>query len=249
MTESIESLARQVVAELNALADPGRADGERRYFKGTINNIGVTLPKIQAVEKRFCRDLAKTWSVDQAMEFCETLLAMRVFEVSLLALGFLGRFAERLGPTEFDRFERWLDDDWCDNWAAVDSLCPHVVGPVLRNNPELGSRVRAWAGSGNRWLRRASAVTLVLLLRKGEFLDLAYEIAAVLISDKSDDLVQKGNGWMLREAGATDPLRLERFLLAHGPDIPRTTLRYSIEKFPPDRRAHLLTATRAPRGE
>lgn len=249
MTDGIDDLAQQVVSELNAVADPARAEGEKRYFKGTINNIGVTLPGIQAIEKRLCRDLAKTWTVEQAMEFCETLLAMRVFEVSLLALEFLGRFAERLGPAEFDRFERWLGDDWCDNWAAVDSLCPHVVGPVLRNNPQLGPKVRAWADSENRWLRRASAVTFILLLRKGEFLDLAYEIAAVLISDKSDDLVQKGNGWMLREAGATDPVRLERFLLAHGPDIPRTTLRYAIEKFPPDKRAHLLAATKAPRGE
>ena len=96
----------------------------------------------------------------------------------------------------------------------------------------------------NRWTRRASAVTFIIPLRKGEFLDIAYEIATVLIRDKENDLVQKGNGWMLREAGGADQGRLERFLLEHGPETPRTTLRYAIEKFPPEKRAQLLAKTK-----
>ena len=65
-----------------------------------------------------------------------------------------------------------------------------------------------------------------------------------MFADKQDDLVQKGNGWMLREAGTVDPERLANFLLKRGPNIPRTTLRYAIEKFPKDRRAQILTATK-----
>lgn len=247
ITQGPAQLAEQVICGLREMADEKRREGELRYFKGTINNLGVTLPQIQSLEKRLCARLEKEWGVAQALEFCETLLAERVFEVTLFAMEFLERFADRLGPEEIDRFERWLVDGLCDNWAAVDSLCPHAVGVVLRNHPEVAPRIRAWADSPNRWARRASAVTLVLLLRKGEYLDLAYEIAEVLFADKSDDLVQKGNGWMLREAGGTDPDRLARFLLSHGPDIPRTTLRYAIEKFPPDVRADLLAATKVRR--
>jgi len=110
----------------------------------------------------------------------------------------------------------------------------------VRNHPELASRVAGWSGSDNRWLRRASAVTFILLARKGEFLDEVYSIANALFADKSDDLVQKANGWVLREAGKTDPDRLETFLLAYYSDIPRTTLRYAIEKFPTEKRRAIL---------
>ncbi len=178
------------------------------------------------------------------MELCDILLEKRIFEVTIFALDFLERFADRLGEPELLRMEKWLEDDLCDNWAAVDTLCPHVVGPMLRNHAELVPRVHRWAHSGNRWARRASAVCFILLLRKGEFIDAAYATAGVLIADKDDDLVQKGCGWMLREAGTTDPERLEKFLLKNGSGIPRTTLRYAIEKFPKEKRAELLAATR-----
>ncbi len=244
MSDHIADVVSRVVSGLQAMADPKRAEGELRYFRGTINNIGVSLPQIQKLEKQLCPDLAKTWNVDQAIELCDTLLRMRVFEVTLFGLTFLERFAESVRPADIDQFERWLSDDLCDNWAAVDSLCPHVVGPLLRRHPEMAGRVSRWARSENRWLRRASAVSFILVLRKGELLDEAYEVGEALLADKSDDLVQKGNGWMLREAGTTDPDRLERFLLGHGSRIPRTTLRYAIEKFPPEKRAELLAATR-----
>jgi len=81
-----------------------------------------------------------------------------------------------------------------------------------------------------------------LLARKGQFLDEVYSIAEALLADKSDDLVQKANGWVLREAGKTNPDRLESFLLAHYSNVPRTTLRYAIEKFPPEKRKAILHA-------
>ena len=244
MPEKTTQLAEAILAELTSLADPKRAEGERRYFKGTINNLGVTVPRIRAAEKKLCRQLVNQWTVDDAMEFCDVLLDKRIFEVTLLALTFLERFAEHMGDDEFLRCEKWLENDLGDNWAAVDHLCPHTVGVIVRNYPHLAERVRTWADSPNRWLRRASAVTFILNLRKGAFLDAAYDVAGALFADKQDDLVQKGNGWMLREAGTTDPDRLADFLLKHGPNIPRTTLRYAIEKFPKDRRAHLLAATK-----
>lgn len=244
MSVKVAELTAKVVVGLESMADPVRAEGEKRYFKGTINNLGVTLPKIRALEKELCLGLERSWSVADAMELCDALLARRVFEATLLALMFLERFAGRMGEDEFARCEKWLADDLCDNWAATDHICPHIIGPILANHPELAVRVKAWSGSENRWLRRAAAVSFILLLRDGRFLDTAYEIAWALFADKNDDLVQKGNGWMLREAGAADPARLRAFLLAHGPNIPRTTLRYAIEKFHSAERAELLEATK-----
>ena len=93
------------------------------------------------------------------------------------------------------------------------------------------------------WVRRASAVALVPLVRRGLQLDLAYDIAARLHADR-EDLIQKAVGWMLREAGKADAARLERYLRAHGPSIPRTTLRYAIERFPKAKRTVLMRMTR-----
>jgi 3-methyladenine DNA glycosylase AlkD len=75
-------------------------------------------------------------------------------------------------------------------------------------------------------------------------LDLAYEVAAELHADR-EDLIQKAVGWMLREAGKTDSVRLERYLLANGSSIPRTTLRYAIERFAEAKRRSILVRTRA----
>lgn len=244
MSEKITALAATIISELEAIGDPIRAEGETRYFKETVTCLGTGAPQTKALEKRLCAGLAKTWSVGEAMQLCDVLLEERVLEVTSLALEFLSRFVQQMGEREFLRCEQWLADDLCDNWASTDSLGPHILGPILHNHPHLVSRVKTWTSSPNRWLRRASAVSFILLARKGKFLDAAYEIGEALLSDKTDDLVQKGNGWMLREAGKTDLERLERFLLLHGPNIPRTTLRYAIERFPKEKRDELLRATR-----
>lgn len=239
----VQAFSEQVIAELRALADPVRAEGEKRYFKGTINNFGVTIPQKRALEKRLCKGLETTLTVGQAMAVCDELLGHRLFEPTLFALGFLEGFADRLGPDELVRCRGWLEDDLLDNWAAVDTLCPHVIGTMLSRQPNLVDEVKSWALSENPWTRRASAVSFVLLLRKGEFVDVAYEIADTLLRSK-EDLVQKGLGWMLREAGTTDPERLETYLLARGPAVPRTSLRYAIERFAPEKRKDILVRTR-----
>ncbi|MCE5197469.1 MAG: DNA alkylation repair protein [Armatimonadota bacterium] len=244
MNQDILACADRVVSELRALGDPERAAGETRYFKDTVNCLGTGLPKLQKLEKQLFHNAEKTWTVAEAMDLCDVLLSHKILEVTLFALTFLARFAEQMGEAEFLRCEGWLRENLCDSWAAVDHLGPHVLDTVVCNHPEFIERIMTWTHSDNRWLRRASAVTFILLARQGKFLDVAYNIASKLFADKSDDLVQKGNGWLLREAGMTDPDRLQQFLLAHGPDIPRTTLRYAIEKFPKEQRMELLAATK-----
>lgn len=244
MQPDVTTFAQTIISELKALGNPVRAAGETRYFKNTITCFGTGLPNMQKLEKQLCKGLEKSWSVEDAMALCDALLKHKIMEPTLFALTFLERFADRVGEAEFYRCEKWLADDLLDNWAAVDTLCPHVLSTAIVQHSEFMTRIRTWTSSENRWLRRASAVTYVLPARRGQLLDEAYRIAEALLPDKTDDLVQKGNGWMLREAGKTDPERLERFLLAHGPNIPRTTLRYAIEKYSKEKRAELLAATK-----
>ena len=105
------------------------------------------------------------------------------------------------------------------------------------------ARVAGWSRHRNMWVRRASAVGLIPSVRRRVGLDLAYDVASRLHADK-EDLIQKALGWMLREAGKADERRLERYLRSNGPSIPRTTLRYAIERFPPAKRRVLLRVTR-----
>src|SRR4029077_15815972 len=129
------------------------------------------------------------------------------------------------------------------NWATTDAICGVLIGPLLVRYPTLAPRMRTWARDGNMWVRRASIVGLIPLARRGESLDLVYDVARRLHGDR-EDLIQKAVGWTLREAGKTDMRRLERYLRANGPAIPRTTLRYAIERFPERKRRALLEATR-----
>jgi 3-methyladenine DNA glycosylase AlkD len=102
--------------------------------------------------------------------------------------------------------------------------------------------MHAWSRDRNMWVRRASAVSLIPSLRRGAALDAGYAIAARLHPDR-EDLIQKAVGWMLREAGKTDMPRLERYLVANGAHIPRTTLRYAIERFAEAKRREILVVT------
>src|SRR5262249_27176460 len=110
--------------------------------------------------------------------------------------------------------------------------------------PAIAGRMRAWSRDRNMWVRRASIVGLIPLLRRRVALDIAYEIAQTLHKD-TEDLIQKAVGWVLREAGKADTPRLERYLRAAGRSIPQTTVRYAIERFPIVQRQALLKATRA----
>ena len=159
----------------------------------------------------------------------------------------LACFRRQFQPSLLTVAKRWLAGDLAANWATTDSLCGSVISPLLHAYPELIPQVASWVTHRNLWVRRASAVSFVRLASRGTCLDTAYAVADALRPDPND-LIHKAAGWLLREAGRTDAARLERYLLQHGPAIPRTTLRYAIEKFPLDTRRRLLEQTRSGSG-
>jgi 3-methyladenine DNA glycosylase AlkD len=161
-----------------------------------------------------------------------------------LAIETLARFRRHFRPSLLRVCKRWLASDRSDNWATTDGMCGAVIGPLLIAHPELVRRVTPWARHRNLWVRRASIVGLIPLVRRHTAVDEAYAIARTLHPDTAD-LIHKAVGWALREAGKADPVRLERYLRAAGARIPRTTVRYAIERFAPARRRVLLAATRA----
>jgi 3-methyladenine DNA glycosylase AlkD len=236
-------MARRVRATLAGLADPVMARGAERYFKETIRCYGVSAARIHALETELYREVRGNWSAREAIALCDILFGDAELEAKAVAALLLGRFRETFTPSLFPKVKRWLASDRLASWASVDTLCPEVMGAFLERFPAYVEKIKTWASHRNRWVQRAALVSFIKLARRAEYLPHIYEVA-VLVFGVDDDLVRKANGWLLREAGKADPARLERFLLDRGRAIPRTTLRYAIERFPEAKRKALLRQTK-----
>jgi 3-methyladenine DNA glycosylase AlkD len=237
-------LARLGLRLLKEKSNPVRARGAQKYFKEEVKCLGLTAAQQRELALNVYLMIKNDWTVKQAIDFCEIMFQESYFEARSLGILILEKFHKDFPKSLFPMIRGWLAQNLCDNWALVDSLCPNSLAALLEKYPELVTSIKTWTHNPNRWVRRASAVSFIKLARKGQYLDAVYDITASLFSD-SDDLVQKATGWLLREAGKTDMKRLEKFLLSRGPRIPRTTLRYAIERFEVKKRRRILEATKS----
>ena len=238
-------VAREAERQLARRARPAGEFDASRYFRGSHDlgfyNVGTAT--VRAIARGIARDRKGAWGVGEAMAFAEPLIDNRYLEAKSLAIELVACYRRAFTPSLLPAWKRWLADGQASNWAATDAICGQLIGPLLVAHPALSSQMRAWARHRVLWVRRAAAVSLIPSVRKGQLLDLAYEVAEALHPDR-EDLIHKAVGWLLREAGKTDQPRLERYLRAHGPAIPRTTLRYAIERFPPGKRKAVLRETK-----
>jgi 3-methyladenine DNA glycosylase AlkD len=227
------------------MARPAGDFNAERYFRGDhglrFYNIG-TKP-MRAFARSIHRANRESWSIDDAMALADELIGDPYLETKSVGIEIVACHRRDFAPKLLARWKRWLSRNHSANWATTDAICGALIGPLLVKRPDLARQMHAWSTDRNMWVRRASIVALIPLVRNGAGLDLGYEIAARLHDDE-EDLIQKAVGWTLREAGKANMHRLERYLLDHGPKIPRTTLRYAIGRFPKTKRRELLAATR-----
>ena len=241
-------VARAAAAARQALERTAQPSGDfdaSRYFRGTgeLGFYNVGTKAMRALAKAIHAKHRDVWTVNDAVAFADALIEDRYLEVKSVGIEVLSRYRRDFRPGLLATWKRWLSQNHSANWATTDAMCGALIGPLIVAFPELGARLRVWSRDRNMWVRRASTVGLIPRARRGESLDLVYEIAKRLHADR-EDLIQKAVGWTLREAGKTDPARLERYLRANGSQIPRRTLRYAIERFPEAKRRNLLAATR-----
>src|SRR5262245_11520471 len=243
-TPSPEQLARQVERDLKAEAKVRTARQANFYFKPgeEIFFFGVDTPTQRRIVGDLFHRVRGDWAIADAVMFCDLLIKRREMELKNAGILLLARYQKSFDKSLLRNIEGWLANDHCANCATTDALCGEALGPLIRRYPALTPKLKTWTGKRNLWLRRAAAVGIIHSARRGEQLEDAYAIAQSLLK-YPEDLIHKATGWMLREAGKTDPSRLETFLLEHGPKIPRTALRYAIERFPPQKRKTLLEKT------
>jgi len=120
-----------------------------------------------------------------------------------------------------------------------DGFCNHTMGEFLEKYPDHIPELKEWAASGNRWMRRAAAVSLIIPAKHGKFPDESLEIADLLLTD-GDDMVQKGYGWLLKEVSRKHTERVFRYVMENKRKMPRTALRYAIELMPKDLKAEAM---------
>lgn len=235
----------RVSAHLKQLSRPAGTFDAARYFRGDhgLRFYNVGTPAMREFARSIYNANRETWTVDDAVKFADALMPDPYLETKSVGIEVLARFRRSFTPRLLATWKRWLASELSSNWATTDVMCGSLIGPLLADHPRHLPLMRKWATHRNMWVRRASAVALIPAFRRGLAFDIAYDVAKTLHPD-TEDLIQKAVGWMLREVGKQDPSRLERYLRAQGPNIPRTTVRYAIERFPPAKRVELLAATR-----
>jgi 3-methyladenine DNA glycosylase AlkD len=215
-----------------------------RYFRGDhgLRFYNVGTDRMRALAKAIFKANRDEWTAADALAFAGTLIEDRYLEAKSIGIEVLALYKGALTPKMLTQWKRWLARNHSNNWATTDAICGLLIGPLLVRHPERAGELRAWARHPNLWVRRAAIVGLIPLARRGLALNLLYDNARALHGDPHD-LIQKAVGWALREAGKADMERLERYLRENGRSIPRTTVRYAIERFDERRRRDLLAAT------
>lgn len=221
---------------LFALANPERAVQVARFFKtgpGQYGEgdqfMGLSMPQQHTLAKQFLR---------LSMKETEPLVHDSYHECRMVGLLiWVNQNRKATSVQQEIILERYLANrSYVNNWDLVDVTCPHILGPHLLKGDR--SLLYDLANEDRLWSQRIAIVSTLSLIRQGQFAD-TFAIAELLMAHKHD-LIHKAIGWMLREVGKRSPDALEEFLHDHVRQLPRTALRYAIERFDPTRRRYYL---------
>jgi 3-methyladenine DNA glycosylase AlkD len=224
--------------DLDFLKNEDKAKILQRFFKTGIWEYGewdiflwITVPTLRKLAKKY-----KALSVDDL----EKLLQSKIHEQRFLALSII-RLNYEEWKTEAEKryfFELSLKNiSSIDNWDLVDTFIPYVIGDFLKKNGNI-SLLYDFVKSENLWIKRIAIMSTFAFIKENSFDD-TIKICELLLSDKHD-LIQKACGWMLREMWKRDEKILLNFLENHHKIMPRTMLRYSLEKLEKEKKDYFM---------
>lgn len=215
--------------ELKENIDEHTKNTAQKFFKEKIKVYGIKTAIVSKIAKSHynkINDLNK----EEIFRLCEDLFSSGFMEESFIACNWAYNRNKEYEEKDFLIFENWIQK-YVNNWATCDTLCNHTIGAFIEKFPVCIDKLKKWAKYDNRWIKRASSVSLIIPARKGKFLKEIFEIADILIKDQ-DDLVQKGYGWMLKAASESHQKEVFNYVITNKKIMPRTALRYAIEKMP-----------------
>jgi 3-methyladenine DNA glycosylase AlkD len=219
-------IGREIRQALAAGGSPGVAASSQRFFREPVQAYGWKTASLRRFVHERRRALIKDQGIEFLVEVADELFRPGFNEAKTSAIFLLEQSAAKLGDSEFRLFESWLER--IENWSDHDGLTMYLLGPMMAAKPQRASRAKEWAGSRNFWKRRAAAVTLIRGLRRDMFWGEAQQVAQMLLRDE-DVMVQKGLGWMLREAAKANGAKTIPFLLSIRERTSRLVLRTACE--------------------
>jgi 3-methyladenine DNA glycosylase AlkD len=230
MNSIIENLRQELIKNSD---EKTRISGER-FFKEEVKLYGIRSAEVNRISKEHYKAIPDK-SKENIFALCRDLWKSGLMEESFVACNWSYNVHKQYDPSDFSIFEIWVNK-YIGNWASCDTLCNHTVGTFIEMYPDYLEGLKKWATSSNRWVKRASAVSLIVPARNGKFLPDIFEIADILHSD-IDDMVQKGYGWMLKAASQAHQQEVFEYVMKKKGTMPRTSLRYAIEKMPSELKA------------
>lgn len=235
----MNEIIKRIKKELKENIDLEYKESVKRFFKkediekakeeGYSKSYGVRTPMVRKISAKYFKAI-RDCSKREILNLCKELLESRYSEERGIAFDWAYRLKEQYEQSDFKLFKTWLEK-YIHSWGSCDGLCTTALGEFILQFPEFISDVRKWTKSNNRWFRRASAVVMINSVRKKKHLDTIFEISDMLLLDE-EDLVQKGYGWMLKEASNQYPEEVFNYVMKNKHEMPRTALRYAIEKLP-----------------
>ena len=227
----------KIKAEIARYDKPENRLNYQRFFKEKLKDpYGLKTAIVRKISNN-CFKGVKGKPANEILEICDELLASGERYMRSIAFIWALKVKGDYRKTDFARFERWLKD-YVNNWGACDHFSG-LSGELLLRYPDLVSKFKKWTGSKNRWVRRASAVSFIVPVSKKQMLKEVFQTANLLLID-DDDMVQKGYGWMLKEASNQFPDEVFEYVMKNKKKMPRTALRYAIEKLPPAKRKEAM---------
>lgn len=233
----MDQVITKIRQDLKEMADPEIQKRSKRFFKEEIRCYGIRTAAVVALAKKYYKEI-KNRDKQEIFSLCEELYKSGSMEESFIVSQWAHSLSGRYEPEDLAVFARWIDT-YITNWASCDGLCNHTMGDFIERYPQYTAELERWTQSKNRWMRRAAAVSLIVPAKHGKFLSESLAIAGLLLTD-SDDMVQKGYGWLLKEASRKHTDDVFGFVMDNKKVMPRTALRYAIELMPPELRAEAM---------
>ncbi|MCK5345024.1 MAG: DNA alkylation repair protein [Candidatus Heimdallarchaeota archaeon] len=223
-------IIKKIREALKCNVDTAYKVGAQRYFKEAIKLYGVRVPKVRKIASEHYK-LVKDKTKSEIYDICEKLMQSGFSEEKTIAFSWVFKQKKHFTLEDFSVFASWIEK-YVLSWADCDDFCGHALGYLIFMNESLVKKLKSWSKSSNRWLRRASAVSLIYSVKRDKYHTEAFKIAESLLLD-DDDLVQKGYGWLLKEISNLNEDSVFEFVYNRREKMPRTALRYAIEKMPP----------------
>jgi len=236
LRRDVSLLASEIRQTLASRGSKSIALSSQRFFKEAFEARGWRTAPLRKFAHEYRKSLIKSAGLNVVLELADELFRGPISEEKNFAVFLLEQSPTRLGDSEFRLFDEWLDR--VSNWSDHDGLTMYLLGPMMAAL-ERARCVRKWVHSRNLWRRRASAVSLIRGIRRGMFWPEAKEVAKELLADE-DIMVQKGLGWMLREAAKQHAPRTTPFLVSIRERTTRLVLRTACETLKPASKKQVL---------